>query len=306
MSLEDFLDDPFDDSEAGMFEDIAMVKIETAWQGGYSREERKFFTFDPGKNKYAQHLAKMKCQKYIDDSGIEAFPHLGFLITIPNDTHLTANEALTFDIKKFVNSYHSDKKQMGENGKLDDEQKALVKAPMPYNLIVNCLRDFPECFGKFAWARIAQEKDQFSVAKGTVNNSGYTYRVYVVKEIFASEEIARQAAALMTDNEVDSNSDGDISSFASTGDETTKGLSKLARATRWTVDTLCDFYPTLLDGIEKAKSGIDTPDGKNKTGWQAIGFVCDENAIEVSDFELIAEMMEKGKPDILTEDEVPF
>ncbi len=309
MSLDDFLDDPFDDGEAGIFVDIVEVKIQTAWQGGYSRNERKFFPFNPSINRWAeQNLAKSECQQYITAHKIEAFPNLGFLITIPIDTHLTANEALTFDIEKFVNSYHSDKKQMGENGKLDKEQQALVKAPMPYDLVVNCLRDFPECFGNFAWARIAQEIDQFSVAKGKVNNKGYPYRVYVVKEIFASREMAEQAAALMsdTDNEEDNNSDDEMSSFTDTETADTKGLSKLARGTRWTIETLYDFYPTLLDDIVRAQAGINTPDEEPMSEYQAIVFVCENNAIEVDDFELITEMMEKEKPNVLTDDEVPF
>ncbi len=291
MSLEDFLDDPFDDSDGGnVFVDIVKIKIQAAWQGGYSREERKFFPFDPSTNRWAeQNLAKSECQQYITAHRIEAFPHLGFLITIPQDTFLTANEALTFDIEKFVNSYHSDKKQMEKNGKLNDEQKALVKAPMPYDLIVNCLRDFPECFGNFVWARVIQEVDQFSVAKGKVNNKGYPYRVYVVKEVFASQEMAEHAAALMSDpdNEVDSDSDDEMSSFtdtetASTPD--TEGLSKTAQHTGWTVTGLREHYPHLLSRIENAQKGIGTQDNKSMTEYQAIGFVCDENAIEVDDF----------------------
>ncbi len=310
MSYEDFMqDDPYDEKGSGR-STIAHVKIEAVWSAGWGKtRDSRYFPFVTDRNQSgAKYEARQKCLEYIKENkittttGKEAFPNLGFLTSIPIKTNLLAEDWLTWDIIDFVNCAESAKKQMGSKGQLDQEQQEKVSGKLPYDLVLESLDRSPHIFEKFVWARLEQMDNQVTEAKGIKNvkdGKEYTLRLYVVTEVFASEEEARKVAM------VDGKEDDPFSSFGGVDD--VSGLS--AKATdppgEWTLESLKSQAPTIEVMIKSAMEG-NNPEDRGLTRLGAEDFICEQLGLELSDLNLIVHgrVHEDGTP--ISEDDIPL
>ncbi len=196
MSLEAFLNEAEkpESSGGGAFITVAKVRVFFCWQG-WSNGKSELFEYAAGSAE-AEAEAKVECQTYIDsgtkDGKYDQWPQKGICTHIEG-TDVPTNAEGHFhwgDIEDFVKKYESD-----VNANFTEEELKLVSGPMPFNLVINGLKNNPSVADeKPHWVKLSQEINQWSKAKGKKNKKGYDLRVHVVQHVYTSEKEAKYDA----------------------------------------------------------------------------------------------------------------
>ncbi len=300
-SMNNFLDNnPYEQgNELNGFETIAQVKIETVWAAGFGKgRDAVHFSFIPDGDGSSQLHCKEHCSSYIAQKNLQTsggkpvFPNLGILTTIPIETNLTASENLTFDIVEFASANESHR--LGWPLTKEDLAK-IEKGTLPYDAIITALGSVPGFeLGQLLWVRLEQIVNQFDEAQEYRKNEEYPNRIHVLREVYATQELAYAAANVKPDSSDD---------FGGFGGEDTEGLSARAIGNNWTKPQLERTAEELKEAILE-RTGQRDVDGNKISKTSATMMICEENGLSVADLKFIN--ISPPNDYYIKQDEVPF
>ncbi len=276
MSFEDFIKDPYDESDNNdsAFTMVAKAIVLPAFQG-WNNSQPEIFPYDGGKSGKATALKS--CQEYCGEGDR---PQQGLLTVVyADDVPSHPNGRLDDDWNDFVPVYRS-KEVFSKADEIEGE--------LPYDLVLRGLLENKTVFNIKQWCLISQEIDNFrksDLFKGAkTTKKGYPHRVMVIKKVFETKEEAYSSVAT-EEEEVFFDANGDAGLQPST-------------IVNYTVIELCSSLEAIRKVIADAQKGIRTPDNKHLSKEAAREHACKTYAIQLSDLVLIEKLEEASLEDV--------
>ncbi len=290
MSLDQFLaglknQESGDEGGNVSFVDVAEIRVFFGWEG-FSNDVRKYFEYiaDSADDRLR---AQAECKAYTDTdttSQYSQFPRDGICTEIYGDdvpTHKDGKFEWGNSVS-FANQYESD----ANISKLTEEEKAKITGPMPYNLVIDALKEhITVADWKPHWCKLEQKINQWQKAKGKTNKKGYPHRLYVIQRVYTLKAEAKADAetikAEQAFNQPQSvNSQLSPKAHETWGEDGLRSNDEILKYLRGETDNI-------LGTIENARNGIGT-DKNEKLGQEAAeNFAAEGFGISLKDFELI-------------------
>ncbi len=274
-----------DGGGATSFIDVAEVRVFFGWEG-YSDNVPKYFEYVPDSTD-GRTRARAECEAYIKTDTMSqwaGFAKDGICIEIYGDdipTHKDGKFEWGNSVS-FANQYESD----ANISKLTEEEKAKITGPMPYNLVIDALKEhITVADWKPHWCKLEQKINQWQKAKGKTNKKGYDKRLYVIQHVYTNEAEAKADAETIKAEQA-FNQPQSVNGQLSPKAHETWGEGGL-RSNDEILEYLRGEKDNIRDAIRDAKKGIRTPKNVKLGSDEAEDFAAEGYGISLEDFALI-------------------